>query len=366
MRPVLLSSLLLIVLALIVLLLAGCSSYRSFAEIRREVPQSQFVRVGDQLVHVEQAGEGEAVVLLHGFGASTYLWRKVIPALAASHRVVAVDLNGFGYTQRPQDPAAYTREGQTALVLGVMDALGIDRAHVVGHSYGGGLSLFLASRHPERFRTLILVDSSAPTYPEDRRSRIASLRTLSNFFVRVVALRPNMVRRSLQHSYYDPSQVTPELVEAYLDRLLVQGADDAFYGLTVPRLAPGPKVELDQIHLPTLAVWGAEDQLISLASGQRAVARIPGSEFVVIERCGHLPMEERPEELLKAVLPFLERHRDGPSGAGPSLPQPPLSQPPPLPPGERGLEEGLVSSSSDKPLPLLPEDGGEAGRRGPG
>jgi hypothetical protein len=175
-----------------------------------------------------------------------------------------------------------------------------------------------------------------------------------------------MVRRSLQHSYYDPSQVTPELVEAYLDRLLVQGADDAFYGLTVPRLAPGPMVELDQIHVPTLAVWGAEDQLISLASGQRSVARIPGSEFVVIEKCGHLPMEERPEELLKAMLPFLERHRDGPSGAGPSLPQPPLSQPPPLPPGERGLEEGLVSSSSDKPLPLLPEDGGEAGRRGPG
>ncbi len=306
MRPALLSVLPLIFL--IVLLLAGCASYRSFAEVRREVPQSQFVRVGDQLVHVEQAGQGEAVVLLHGFGASTYSWRKVVPALAASHRVVAIDLNGFGYTQRPKDPAAYTREGQEALVLGVMDALGIDRAHVVGHSYGGGLSLFLASRHPERLRTLILVDSSAPTYPDDRRSRIASFRPLSNFFVRAVA-RPSMVRRSLQHSYYDPSQVTPELVKAYLDRLLVQGVDDAFYGLTVPRLAPGPKVELDRIHVPTLAVWGAEDQLISLASGQRAVARIPGSEFVVIEKCGHLPMEERPEELLKAMLPFLERHR---------------------------------------------------------
>jgi pimeloyl-ACP methyl ester carboxylesterase len=296
-------------LLLIAGLCAGCASFRSFDQVRREVPRSQFVRVGDQLVHVEQAGSGEPVVLLHGFGGSTYSWRKVMPALAQAHRVVAIDLNGFGYTQRPRAAAAYIREGQVDLVLGVMDVLGIDRAHVFGHSYGGGLSLFLAARHPERLRTLVLVDSSAPTYPEDRRSRAASFRPLANFFVRAVALRPSMIRRALRHSFYDDSLITPELVEAYLDRLLVQGADDAFYGLTVPRAAPGPPVELEAIRVPTLAVWGAEDELVSRASGQRSVARIPGSEFVVIEQCGHIPMEEKPEELLQAVLPFLERHR---------------------------------------------------------
>ncbi|HSS77298.1 MAG TPA: alpha/beta fold hydrolase [Thermoanaerobaculia bacterium] len=298
-------------------LISGCTSYRSFAEVRREVPQNQFVPVAGQLVHVEQAGQGEPVVLLHGFGASTYSWRKVIPALSASHRVVAIDLNGFGYTERPKGRAAYTREGQVALVLGVMDALGIDRAHIAGHSYGGGLSLFLATIHPERFRTLVLVDSSAPTYPDDRRSRAASLRPLANFFVRAVALRPGMVRRSLESSIFDRSQVTLELVSAYLDRLRIEGAEDAFFGLTVPRRVPGPKVVLDQIRVPTLAVWGAEDQLVSLASGRRALARIPGSEFVVIEQCGHMPMEEKPEALLNALLPFLERHR-GEGARGPA------------------------------------------------
>ena len=295
-------------LLLIAGLCAGCASFRSFDQVRREVPRSQFVRVGDQLVHVEQAGSGEPLVLLHGFGGSTYSWRKVMPALAQAHRVVAIDLNGFGYTQRPRSAAAYTREGQVDLVLGVMDTLGIDRAHLFGHSYGGGLSLFLASRHPERLRTLVLVDSSAPTYPEDRRSRVASFRPLANLFVHAVALQPSMIRRALRHSFYDDSQITPELVEAYLDRLLVQGADDAFYGLTKPRAAPGPPVELEAIRVPTLAVWGAEDELVSRASGQRATARIPGSEFVVIEQCGHIPMEEKPEEFLQAVLTFLERH----------------------------------------------------------
>lgn len=294
-------------------LLSGCASYRSFADVRREIPPSQFVRVGSQLVHVEQAGSGEPVLLLHGFGASTYSWRKVIPALSASHRVIAMDLNGFGYTERPRDLASYTREGQATLILGVLDALGIDRAHIVGHSYGGGLSLLLASTHPERFRTLVLVDSSAPTYPDDRRSRLASSRPFANLFLRAVALRPAMVRRSLRASVFDDSLITPDLVQAYLARVRIEGAEDAFYGLTVPRTVPGPKVRLDQIRVPILAVWGAEDHLISLATGQRSVARIPGSEFVVIEHCGHLPMEEKPEELLKALLPFLERHRAEPA-----------------------------------------------------
>ncbi|MFY9822244.1 MAG: alpha/beta fold hydrolase [Thermoanaerobaculia bacterium] len=294
-------------------LLSGCASYRSFADVRREVPQSQFVRVGSQLVHVEQAGQGEPVLLLHGFGASSYSWRKVIPALSASHRVLAIDLSGFGYTERPKDLAPYTREGQIALILGVMDTLGIDRAHFVGHSYGGGLSLVLATIHPERLRSMVLVDSSAPTYSDDRRSRIASFRSFANLYLRAFALRPAMVRRGLQESFFDQSQVTPELVKAYLDRVRIEGTEDAFFGLTVPRLATGPKVVPDQIRVPTLAVWGVEDRVVPFAAGRRFVARIPGSEFVAVEHCGHLPMEEKPEELLKALLPFLERHRGEPA-----------------------------------------------------
>jgi len=288
--------------------LPGCVSLRSFADIRRSLPADRFVRVGEQLVHVEQAGEGEPVVLIHGFGASTYSWRKVMPALAASHRVVAIDLNGFGYTQRPTSRASYTREAQAKLVLGTLDALGIDRAHIVGHSYGGGITLYLAQRHPERFRTMVLVDSSAPTYPDDRRSRAAALRPLASFFVRYLALRPSAVRKGLLRSYHDDSLVTPELVRAYLDRLAVEGVSFAFYGLTAPA-PPGERVELEKIEVPALVVWGAHDELISPEVGRRAAARLPHSEFFLFEKSGHLPMEEEPEAFLRVVLPFLERHR---------------------------------------------------------
>src|SRR5215218_10231710 len=189
--------------------LLGCASVRTFDEVRKTVPEDSFLKIGDQLVHIEQAGEGEPVILLHGFGASTYAWRNVMPALAAAFHVIAIDLNGFGYTQRPREFESYTREGQTALVLRVMDALGLDSAHLMGHSYGGGLSLFIASRHPERVRSLVLVDSSAPTYANDRRSRAASVKPLLGLYLRSIVLRPNTVRRALLHSFYDDSLVTP-------------------------------------------------------------------------------------------------------------------------------------------------------------
>lgn len=289
------------------LILTGCVSLRPFDDIRSALPEDRFLRVGDQLVHVEQAGEsGEPILLIHGFGGSAYSWRKVIPALAEDHRVFAVDLSGFGYTQRPKSPESYTREAQGRLILGVMDALGIERAHIFGHSYGGGLTLALAARHPERFLSMVLVASSAPTYSDDRRNRVAGIRTFSLFFVRSIALRPGMIARSLRRSFHDDSLVTPELVRAYLDRLRIEGVADAYQGLTAPA-RPGEKVELEKIGVPALVIWGAQDRVISLESGRRATARMPRAEFVVIDECGHLPMEEKPEEVLRAVLPFLER-----------------------------------------------------------
>jgi pimeloyl-ACP methyl ester carboxylesterase len=286
----------------------GCASVRPFSEIRRLVPADQFVRLGDQLVHVEQAGEGEPLILLHGFGASTYAWRKVIPGLAASFHVIAIDLNGFGYTERPKDFESYTREGQADLVLRVMDALGIDKAHFMSHSYGGGITIWLASRHPERLRSMVLVDSSAPTYSIDRRSRLAAVRPVARLGLRLL-LRPGSVRRSLVGSVYDSSVVTPELVREYYDRLRIEGVLDAYIGLTAPVRTPPEPVRLESIQVPTLLVWGSDDRLISVQAGRKAAGEFPHGEFVVLRRTGHLPMEERPDELLDVALPFLERHR---------------------------------------------------------
>ena len=202
-------------------------------------------------------------------------------------------------------------------MLGVLAALRVTRAQFVGHSYGGTLTLFLASRHPDLVRSMVLIDSAAPTYGDDRRSRVASVRPLDSLFVKF-ALTPRHIRGSLLASVYDPALVTPELVRAYLDRLRVEGEADAYYGLTarLRRTQAAGAVPLEKLVLPALVVWGAEDRLIPAEDGRRAARRLPGSEFVTIPRCGHLPMEERPAELLALAVPFLRRYSMVPSGGG--------------------------------------------------
>ncbi|HEY0783475.1 MAG TPA: alpha/beta hydrolase [Thermoanaerobaculia bacterium] len=289
------------------LFISGCLSLEPYAAIRRQVPPERFVTVGRQLVYVEQVGEGSAVVLLHGFGASSYAWRKVIPELARSFHVVALDLSGFGYTERPRTPESYTRAGQEALILGVLDALGIARAQLVGHSYGGGLALYLAARHPERVTSLVLIDSSAPTFANDRRSRFGSLRPVAALGLRLL-LRPAAVQKSLAHAFYDATLATPELASEYRRRLAIEGVGDAYRGLTVP-VRDDYVVDLAKIGRPALVVWGAEDRLIRVEDGRTAAA-VLGARFEVMEKTGHAPMEERPDELLRLVTPFLREHSE--------------------------------------------------------
>ena len=221
--------------------------------------------------------------------------------------MIALDLSGFGFTERPKDPSRYTRDSQVALILGVLDALKIERAHLVGHSYGGALSLRLAARHPERLKSLLLVDSAAPTYPNDRRRRLAGWRWLDSLVVRGLALRPSGVRRALEGSVYDDSQITQEMVDAYLDRVRIEGVIDAYYGLTAPEHKVGEKgeeIDLAQIAVPTLVLWGRQDELIPVADGEKAADRIPGARFEVLEETGHMPMEERPEDFLRIAQGF--------------------------------------------------------------
>jgi pimeloyl-ACP methyl ester carboxylesterase len=283
----------------------GCTSLQPRSVARQRVPAAELLEVAGQLVHVTQAGSGEPVVLLHGFGESTFSYRLVAPALAARFRVIAVDLNGFGYTDRPRDPGAYTLHGQARLVLGVLDALGVERAHFVGHSYGGGLTIWIAAHHPERMRSMTLVDSAMPRYSTTRRTRAANLRPLTHVFLRTVAMRDRYVRNVLREAYFDDALATPAVTHEYLERLRIEGIDDAYYGLTAKNGEPSAEVDLARIGVPALLVWGEEDTLTPLANGSWIAAGLGGAPLVTIPRCGHVPMEEAPQQLLSALLPFL-------------------------------------------------------------
>jgi len=285
--------------------LSGCVSVRSLSDVTASDLPGEHVLIDGARVHVEDHGAGDPVVLVHGFGGSTYSWRHIIPSLARSHRVIAVDLLGFGYSERPRERNRYSRVEQVALLLAVLDALGIDDAHWVGHSYGGGLVTSLAYRYPQRVRSLVLIDTTAPDYAERRRS-LAGWRPLSFPYVRGVALRPRFARRALERSFFDDSSITGELVSAYLDRVRIEGVVDAWVGLTAPQPDPGPEwsVKFAAIARPVLVLWGEEDRLITLDSARRSVASLPAARLVTIPECGHIPMEEQPEVVAREMLRF--------------------------------------------------------------
>lgn len=304
-----------LLLALASSLLLGCVSLTPYEEAVRKLPAGELREIGGRRVRAVERGAGEPLVLLHGFGASAASWRLVIPELARHRRVVAPDLHGFGYTERPRERAAYTLEGQAALVLALLDHLGIARADLAGHSYGGGLALHLAARHPERVRSLVLVDTTRPEYGRARRSRLASFRPLTSLFARAFLLRPGTVRRALVRSVADPARVTDELVRLYLEPLGVEGAIDAYVGLTAPTPGPvPPPVDLAAIGQPALVVWGEEDRLIAVRWGRELARTLPRAELVVFPETGHLPPEERPAELAAAIEGFLSRLAGEPAG----------------------------------------------------
>ncbi len=293
-------------LLLVPLLLApACVSIRPYAEAVRGLPAGRLLEIGGQRVSVERSGTGEPLVLLHGFGESTLAFAQVRPELARHFTVVAIDLNGFGYTERPRDRASYTLAGQERLVLGVLDRLGLRRVRLAGHSYGGGLALYLAARHPERIDRLLLIDNALPLYASTRRNPHLRWRWLARFAAHTYALSDRRIAAGLAEAYFDDSKVTKTLVREYAERLRIEGAADALYGLVGPSNEPPYRIDLATVRMPTLVVWGAEDRLIEVAGAETRSKLLPDARFVVLPACGHTPMEECPEAFLRAALPFL-------------------------------------------------------------
>jgi pimeloyl-ACP methyl ester carboxylesterase len=186
-------------------------------------PDSRFADVNGVRVHYKMAGSGEpALVLLHGFLASTYSWREVMAPLAQTHTVVAFDRPGFGLTQRPM-PGEWTGENpygpeaQATLAVGLMDKLGIKKAVLVGNSAGGTVSVLTALRYPDRVLALVLVDSAVyggggvpdwvrPLLTTPQAQRIGPV------LVRSVASWGRDFGRSAWH---DPGKLTPEIWAGY-------------------------------------------------------------------------------------------------------------------------------------------------------
>ena len=271
--------------------------------------RSRFVDIDGVRVHYQEAGEAgaPAIVLVHGFCASNFVWNEaLVPLAAAGFRVVAPDLVGFGFSGKPGE-GEYTIETQARIVVGLMDALGVERATLVGSSYGGAVAAVCALDYAERVERLVLV--GAVSNDEIIRRpllRLAAAPVMGELLAPVLLDARRFIKNRLRTTYaagngylIDRARVTAHqrpLRAAATHRAILR----TLRGWRAARI----EAEAALITQPTLLVWGAHDRDVPLRHGERLHELIGHSRLFVFADCGHLPQEERPPEFVSLVAEF--------------------------------------------------------------
>lgn len=276
-------------------------------------PDSLFTEVRDLQVHYKLAGTGEpALVLLHGFGASVFSWRKVTEPLGQLGSVIAFDRPAFGFTERPMpdqwgEENPYSPEAQADLTVALLDELGVDKAVLVGHSAGGTIAMLTALRHPARVEALVLEDAAIYRQegaPGWLRPLLLTpqMRRLGPVLVRSIVSWGEAVIRT---AWDDPEMITMELVSGYKKPLQAENWDRALWEFTLASHPLGLEAGLDEMTGPVLVITGDNDRIVPTEESERLAEELPNAELVVIPRCGHVPHEECPEPFLDAVTDFV-------------------------------------------------------------
>jgi pimeloyl-ACP methyl ester carboxylesterase len=273
------------------------------------LPLKSFIHAGVALRYTEDGPPGGGDVLfLHGFGISSYTWRYVAPAIAASHRVICLDMKGFGASDKPDD-GAYTAYDQAVLVAAFMEAGDMRGATVVGCSFGGhvALELYGLLAGTGRIGALVLIGGVVPGQRRSLAARAGMM--LPPRLALLASGCPAVVRMLMRFVFYDTSRIAPDVLARYAGGLRSPEARRVLRRATPLIFAPGPKGPVSQrlgaIDVPVLLIWGANDGLIPVENARRLAARIPGARLVVIPECGHVPQEEKPRETADAIAAFL-------------------------------------------------------------
>ena len=265
------------------------------------------VVVGDTTVNVHDVGRGPAVLLIHGSGPGVSAWanwRLLIPELARDHRVIAPDMIGFGYTEAPS--VGFDLDAWLDQLTGLLDELGIERAHVIGNSFGGAMALRLALAAPERVDRLVLMGPAALSFP------------MTDGLEVVWGYLPS--REAMAHLVRDvftstATEISDEIIDLRLQASLRPGVQERYAALF-----PAPRQHwLDQLAVtedqaatmarPTLVVHGADDLVIPLEASQRLVEVLPDAHLEIAPACGHWVQLEYAEAFVDLVRGFIEEER---------------------------------------------------------
>jgi pimeloyl-ACP methyl ester carboxylesterase len=271
--------------------------------VKALVPESKFIEIDGARLHYLQAGRGSDVVLLHGIGASVFIWRFVFAYLETKHRVTAIDLAGFGKSSK--DPRRdYGLDAQTSLVAKTLEAIGVSRAHLVGSSMGGAIALWLAKTYPERFsRVATLAPATDPRLAPAAVEHFAMAAPLLR-----KALNRRLMKAILRRVIARHEVINDDLVTAYLEPFQDRGESlrvfwSAMKLLRDPRLPAG----LKGLKAQVLVVYGERDLMVPRKSIDRLLMQLPDAKLLLHKDGGHHIMEDEPEWTARTLEEFFAR-----------------------------------------------------------
>lgn len=281
-------------------------------------PNATVVTVEGRRTVVATAGRGgdPVLILVHGFGGSTFGWRHVMEPLAASgFYVVALDLPGFGLAEKGWDQS-YAHESQAGYVLSVMDQLNIQDAVVAGHSMGGNVVSWVAALAPERVRGLALIDAAIVSPALTRNTAAGTalslppLRRAARILIRN-AFTEATFGELLGSAFAVKSAATPETIRGYAAASQLPEWDAALLGIIRDSSANALPSSIEAVvdgpgtPIPTLILWGADDSWVPLSAGESLRDALPAATYVVLPGLGHVPFEEDPEAFTQAMQEWL-------------------------------------------------------------
>lgn len=267
------------------------------------------VRIQNRLIHYLDKGQGPPVMMLHGLGGSAYDFRFQLDSVAqAGFRVIVPDMLGAGYSDKPPRED-YTIFGQAELLADFLDTLNLERCHLLGNSYGGGVALCLALQRPHRVERLILLNAASYRQELPDHVALARLPVIGDLGYSLLP-KALVIQRLFESAFYDPRAFTDRDIEEYAHEHRFRGTVNAVRRMTLQ--ADEPRclhlwTGFPRVKQKTLIVWGENDRILYPVNGRRLHEDIPDSRLEVLAHAGHMPHMELPELVTPMIVDFLKQ-----------------------------------------------------------
>jgi pimeloyl-ACP methyl ester carboxylesterase len=291
-------------------LLSSCNSDIPVAElkVKYQKANSEFIDIDGVSVHYIMEGRMDdslPIVFIHGTSASLHTWDTLSSLLKTNKKIIRLDLPAFGLTG-PNRLNQYNFNFYNQFLDEFLLKLNVTQCIVAGNSLGGSIAWNYAIASPEKVKQLILLDASGYPKKDEKGSlgfKLAGIPVLNQALKHISPI--SLIRKSLEDAFYNKSLVTEKMVQQYHDMLLREGNRGAVLELFQhPMKADPAKIKL--ITQPTLIIWGKEDQLISYKNAALFKQDIQNSQILVLDKVGHIPMEEAPNQVASAILEFIK------------------------------------------------------------